>query len=190
MKSYYVKTFNGSVVGAPILLETADPIVQKMAMLPCPNFSDFDPLTKKIKSRSIVNNAVVYEYDDFTPSVESLSLEKKKKKQEIEASFYAEPDNGCMTSLNINMDCQRKDIEDMKSLLLIMQTTQMSSIDITDHFFNTHTFTAGQINQVLVELIAHGMELYQRKWTLWRMIDACSTVADVRAINWSTQIGN
>jgi len=69
MQNFYIKTFRNNIIGAPQFLEDSDPSIQKFNMLLCSNYSEFDPQTKRIKSKSIINNTVIFVFEDYTPPV-------------------------------------------------------------------------------------------------------------------------
>jgi len=184
MKQYYVKTFNGKIVGSPQLLEPTDPQISNYQMIPCSNFHTFDPLMNRIKSRSIVDNSAVYVFEPYTTTAKQFQDEKDKKKQEIDQAFNDECSNGVAVSLGFTVDSKRSDLLNFENLLLFMQSNSQQSTSIADSDGVIHEVTEDQLKQLILDMISFGLSQYQKKWEIFNNIDTADCINCIREIKW------
>ena len=184
MKQYYIKIYRGNVIGSPQLLESTDPQIQNVSMVLCPNYSDFNPLTNVIVSRQLVNNQVVYVFADYVPTTQEINLEKQKKKKEIDDGILNQPSCGFMSSLGIKFACKNSDINNLKNDIALLDSTQATTLTVLDYDNVAHQLTSNQINEILVGILNCRQTCVEKQVMLYSMVDSCTTIAQIRAINW------
>jgi|SRR5271157_1797423 len=119
-----------------------------------------------------------------------LNYNKQLKKDFIKESFLLQFDLGFTSpTLNIKVDCRRNldsnDLQNYQALYEHMVANSIPSINIR-LFDNTMSdaLTQAQIHTLIFELIGYGLYLYNKKWQLENAIDACTTQAQLDALEW------
>lgn len=186
MSNYYVRrTAGGVLIGGARFLADDDPDIAIYTMLPCTNYNQFDPLTNKIVSRSVVDEQVVYVFDDYTPSALELSAEKNKRKNVLYQSMVTVLRAGFVTSYDITMDCMADDVNNIRNAIDLLTANQEQNIVLLDYNESQQQLTLEQLNQIFTEILDYRQTLMEQLWGLYVDIDNCTTISQVRAIVWS-----
>ena len=133
---------------------------------------------------------IVFKGNEWVEEV-ALKLEYNKvlKKAEIKDSFY-ECFNSSYTSstIGITVDFRRNlnenDLQNYQGLYSYMQANNVASVPVRDYNNNNIILTIEQLKQLIDELIAYGLYLYNKKWQYETDIDACTTQEQLDLISW------
>jgi len=112
-------------------------------------------------------------------------LYKKQKLQEIIEKFNITLTNGHFFSqtLQIEIDCRRSDtkndLQNVQNIIKYLQLTQQNQLDFYRGYTNPETqetqikvnVTLEQLQQVELEMIAFGLQIYNTKWQLEQLVE-------------------
>lgn len=119
------------------------------------------------------------------PPEPSLAEVKEWQSQLIKQAFDAEiTTTGTLTITEGVIDSRRTDLDNLKNLaayLYGMNATQ-TQLRLADNSMIVVTLT--RLEEIIAELIGHGLALYQLKWVKLELIEAATTVAEVQAVVW------
>ena len=126
----------------------------------------------------------LYELESF-----QLQTLKNIKKEEIKLFVHDEVDHssvGYMTSRlteNFRVDAGRGDLDNLRNLKQYCQATGTTITFIKDFYNNMHQITIDELDIIILELIAYGLWLYQRKWEVDLLIENASTEEELNSIS-------
>lgn len=99
----------------------------------------------------------------------------------LEKWRQAELAKGVTITSGLKLDCQDKNINDWGNTKLLMDAASMTSVDICDYDNATHTLTAAEYTQLVLEVGAHYQSVYSQKWLRRQQLAAATTVAECLA---------
>lgn len=107
------------------------------------------------------------------PDVNDL---KTAKKAEIKNSFnQAFLQGKAISGLSIGeitLDCRREDLDNMRTLLAVMQRNYMTLTTIRDFNNQDHTVTLADVGLIVADLENYGIYLYGKKFQLDTAVDS------------------
>lgn len=106
--------------------------------------------------------------------------------QKFTEDYMGDMSNGIMTSLGFVLSYHSADINNVKNGITLITATHSDTISIVDNSGIPHTLTLVQLNILLMELLGAVQQLNQKDWQLCQLVDSCTTIAQIRAINWQT----
>ena len=156
----------------------------------------FNDITK----RPIVKNGEIIEDPTFiylTPEQLQLQQAKNAKLEEIKQIFESKFIDGHFYSqtLQIEVDCRRtgikNDLQNVENLIGYLETSNQTELNIYRGYTNPETsitqyaynVTLEQLQQLKLEMIQYGLQLYNRKWQLEDLINNTSTLSDLNNIS-------
>jgi hypothetical protein len=185
MVRYYVKAINGKIIGRAEKLEDNDIQIISNHMIPCANYDIFNPEIMSIKKVDIINNEAVYTYN-IVRAAKDMNKEfidsKESKEIEIKNEFNFSLDRGFITSLNIKVNANFKDIVILDSLL---KTTDSETIIFRDFNNEFISLSIEQITQILFEIRKNILLQQQKKWDLLEALKLCETIDTIKQIKWN-----
>ena len=119
------------------------------------------------------------------------------KLQQVSRTFEDTIANGHFfsQSLQIEVDCRRSDVkndlQNVENLITFLTSTNTQTIDVYRGYTNPETnetqyaynVTLEQLQQLKLEMIQYGLQLYNRKWQLEDLINNASTLSDLDNIS-------
>ena len=131
------------------------------------------------------NGLIIEDKGDYLEAVnpprKSLELVKAEKLAEIKQAFNKGQENGhCASSLGFEVDATRRSKDDIESLLYV----DMFPVRFRDYNNEFHDLSKEQVEVLKKEIIAYGLSVYQKKWTLQQTVENATTVEEVEAVSW------
>lgn len=130
-------------------------------------------------------------YSDGTIATDiTLAQNKIKKIAQLKSDFSMLQTRGHITSSTISkdIDASYQALTNMQSLLTYMQTNNITSTQIRCYDNTFVTVTQTQLQSIVNELIKFGLQIYQKKWTIENSIVSATTLTDLNAINWDSNL--
>lgn len=119
------------------------------------------------------------------PPEPSLAEVKEWQSQLIKSAFDSEiTTTGTLAITEGVIDSRRTDLDNLKNLAAYLYgvgATQ-TQLRLADNSMIVVTLT--RLEEIIAELIAHGLALYQLKWAKLELIEAATTAAEVQAVVW------
>ena len=146
----------------------------------------FMPQYDKRNIEEVLEASIVKAYDGNLylsgyASKKSLELAKTEKLAEIKQAFNHEQENGHTTSsLGFEVDATRRSKDDIESLLYVGEFP----VHFRDYDNDFHELSKEQAEVLKKEIIAYGLSVYQKKWTLQQTVENATTVEEVEAVSW------
>jgi len=127
---------------------------------------------------------------------EKLLKSKQEKLKQVSQLFEDTIANGYFfsQSLQIDVDCRRSDIkndlQNVDNLITFLTSTNTQTIDVYRGYTNPETnetqcaynVTLEQLQQLKLEMIQYGLQLYNRKWQLEDAITNAQTLEELNSI--------
>lgn len=82
------------------------------------------------------------------------------------------------------IDSRRSDLDNLKNLAAYLYGMNIPETQLRMADNSMITVTTARLEEIIAQLIGHGLELYQKKWTLITMIEVATTIAEVDAVKW------
>ena len=121
------------------------------------------------------------EVREFLNPTKSIEQVKSEKLSEIKLAFSNEQESGHTTSsLGFEVDATRRSKDDIESLLYVGEFPVL----FRDYDNDFHELSKEQAEILKREIIAYGLYVYQKKWTLQQTVENATTVEDVEAVVW------
>ena len=128
---------------------------------------------------------------------EKLLKSKQEKLKQVSQSFEDTITNGHFfsQSLQIEVDCRRSDIkndlQNVENLITFLTSTNTQAIEVYRGYTNPETsitqyaynVTLEQLQQLKLEMIQYGLQLYNRKWQLEDAIANAQSQSELDAIS-------
>ena len=114
---------------------------------------------------------------------------KDNKKESIKQLVHDEIDNssiGYMTQglvNNFRVDAGRGDLDNLRNLKQYCSAINIDTTYIKDFYNNMHQVSMQELDTIILELIAYGLWLYQRKWEVDTLIDNALTEEEINSIS-------
>ena len=118
-----------------------------------------------------------------------LQVLKNMKHEEIKQLVHDEIDNSIIgyetqgLTTNIRLDAGKGDLDNLRNLKQYCQATGTTNTFIKDFYNNIHQITIDELDIIILELIAYGLWLYQRKWEVDLLIENASTEEELNSIS-------
>ncbi|MDD4556207.1 MAG: DUF4376 domain-containing protein [Alphaproteobacteria bacterium] len=110
-----------------------------------------------------------------------LELVKAEKLAEIKQAFNQEQEDGhIVSSLGFEVDATRRSKDDIESLLYVDEFP----VRFRDYNNEFHNLEKEQVEVLKREIIAYGLAVYQKKWSLEEAIKNATTIEEVEAVVW------
>jgi len=149
-----------------------------------------------------VNSPNLITYDNkqeqfrLKTETELVNEQKQIKLQQVSKTFEDTIANGYFfsQSLQIDIDCRRSDIkndlQNVDNLITFLTSTNTQTIDVYRGYTNPETnetqyaynVTLEQLQQVKLEMIQYGLQLYNKKWQLEDAITNAQTLEELNSI--------
>lgn len=181
MKKYYIKIYLNNIIGSPILLEETDSLIVLDNMLECENYESFHSCYNIIKYKEIINNKVVFTFEDI-PETTIIQNLKNKKLKLISNSFNEAFSLGCITTFGFKVNCKYRDITNLQ--ILLRQTDINETINFRDYNNIFHAISYNDLNKICNEIDNYILGLYQKKWNLKEVIKNTITIEELELITW------
>jgi len=143
---------------------------------------------KYIPEEALVNPSKYFFFPDAgitSKFVLDLGQLKLKKKQEIKEEMYKAAKMGfCSPTIKAKVNAERHDLDNLKNLYDYCSKNNISSIQIRlyDNSFKEVTLT--ELEAIIDEVVAFGLQLYQTKWQLEQQIEQATTEEELQNIFW------
>ena len=117
-----------------------------------------------------------------------LQAFKNIKKEEIKLFVHDEIGHSSIGYLttglteNFRVDAGRGDLDNLRNLKQYCLATNTEVTFVKDFYNNMHQITINELDIIILELIAYGLWLYQRKWEVDILIDNASSEEEVNSI--------
>lgn len=103
----------------------------------------------------------------------------------IKAAFDDEITNtGTMVITEGVIDSRRSDLDNLKNLSAYLYGMNIPETQLRMADNSMITVTAARLEEIVAELIGHGLIMYQSKWMLITEIESATTIAEVDAVKW------
>jgi hypothetical protein len=122
-------------------------------------------------------------------STYNLQVLKNNKKEEIKQFVYNEIERSTVgyqtvgLSENLRIDAGRGDLDNLRNLKQYCQSKNTSQTFIKDFYNNMHQISIEDLDIIILELIAYGLWLYQRKWEVDMLIENATTEEEINSIS-------
>ena len=125
-------------------------------------------------------NVTITQIPDPEPSLDSV---KNRKMGEIESQFnMLQNDCGFMSSVGFKVNGDETANRNVDMLIRYFPTG-VETVSFCAYDNTMHDLTKEQLETILQEIVVNAQSLYQQKWVYRETINACTTAADVEAIN-------
>ena len=113
--------------------------------------------------------------------IKPLQQLKSEKLSEIKEYFNKEQESGHTTSsLGFEVDATRRSKDDIESLLYVDEFP----VRFKDYNNEFHDLSKEQVEVLKREIIAYGLAVYQKKWSLEEAIKNATTVEELEVVKW------
>jgi hypothetical protein len=122
-------------------------------------------------------------------STYNLQVLKNNKKEEIKQFVYNELERSTVgyqtvgLSENLRVDAGRGDLDNLRNLKQYCQSKNIAQTPIKDFYNNMHQISIEDLDIIILELIAYGLWLYQRKWEVDMLIENATTEEEINSIS-------
>ena len=121
-------------------------------------------------------------------NIYNLQVLKNNKKEEIKQFVHNEVERSTVGYQtvglleNLRVDAGRGDLDNLRNLKQYCLATNTEVTFVKDFYNNMHQITINELDIIILELIAYGLWLYQRKWEVDILIDNASSEEEVNSI--------
>ncbi len=128
----------------------------------------------------------------YLRNVINLHWARRVKVSELKYKVFAyleEMPDGCETSVldgegvPITVDAQRKDLDNFRSLIDMMEAASYPQIQFRDKANNNQLVTLEEMKTMKIDVIIKGLSLYQFKHSKETELKACKSLSEVSAIS-------
>ena len=162
---------------APVVL--ADAVVSMLRGVAFTAFIDAHGLGEWLPDGYAAADDTIWQEPDVDAA--AAALLRDYLKLYLEMWRQAELAKGVTITSGLKLDCQDKNINDWGNTKLLMDAASMTSVDICDYDNATHTLTAAEYTQLVLEVGAHYQSVYSQKWLRRQQLAAATTVAECLA---------
>lgn len=127
--------------------------------------------------------------EQFEYNIDDLEIYKTNKKEEIKNAFINSFDLGMESSIGMKVDCRRdtnnNDLQNFESLLKFMKNNDVTTTQIKLWDNSTsRLIIQSELEIIINEIIAHVIQLYNKKWQLETLIESATTKDEIKEIKW------